>query len=130
MEVVEPGHVYTLAWLDGGAMARASGGEATSHDGLMVEDRLIFVRRDSKRGENNHAGTQCQEVIRALIDRVQYCEAMEHWEGNDDIIEHLREALVLFEARALLRKTEKGIIHPELIATGEDGHFMLTKEGL
>jgi len=42
----------------------------------------------------------------------------------------LRMALVLHEARALMRKTEKGIIAPEQIDTcAEDGHFVLAPQG-
>jgi hypothetical protein len=34
-------------------------------------------------------------------------------------------ALVLHEARALIRKAEKGLIKPEKVQTGPDGHFLL-----
>ncbi len=38
---------------------------------------------------------------------------------------HLRMALALHEARALLRHVEKGEIKPELVAVGSDGHFII-----
>lgn len=113
MQVIEPGHVYKLAWLDGSTMDLDAHGD----------DVLVFVNREDDR---RHPGTQTQEVLRALIDRTQHCDACLRWEGNDLIIKHLRMALVLHEARALERKTEKGIIIPEHIATGSDGHFLLS----
>jgi hypothetical protein len=113
MKIIELGHIYALTWLDG--------------EPQQDENHLIFVNREGC-GVRHHPGTQCQEVIRALIDRVQHCDAQLRWEGNDEIVEHLREALVLFEARALIRKTEKGLLHPETIVTGDDGHFKLVKD--
>lgn len=109
MNIIEPGHIYALRWLDG---------EPTGD-----KNKLVFVNRE--RG-TEHPGTQTQEVIRALIDRTQHCDRCLRWDGNDLIIHHLRMALVLHEARALLRKTEKGRIEPEHIATGDDGHFRIT----
>lgn len=108
MKIIEPGHIYQLNWLDGKSDNRA--------------DELIFVNREKG---TEHAGTQTQEVLRALIDRTQHCDNCLRWEGNDLIIQHLRMALALHEARAILRKTEKGYIYPELISTGEDGHFII-----
>lgn len=114
MKIVEPGHIYDLDWLDGQPAA-----DDTSN-------RLIFVNREEG---TEHAGTQTQEVLRALIDRTQHCDDCLRWEGNDLIIHHLRMALVLHESRALARKTEKGLILPESVATGEDGHFKLSGQG-
>jgi len=122
MRVIEPGHIYELEWLDG--PASETWGVAMRDLGLNT---LIFVGREREKGIE-HPGTQCQEVIRALIDRVQHCDAQLRWEGNDQIVEYLRKALVLFEARALIRKTEKGILLPEQVATGLDGHFQLVGE--
>jgi hypothetical protein len=108
MKIIEPGHIYELNQLDG------------SQD----QNKLVFVNREDR----PHAGTQTQEVLRALIDRTQHCDNCLRWEGNDLIIHHLRMALALHEARALLRKAEKGYYSPEKIQIGEDGHFLL-KEG-
>lgn len=83
---------------------------------------LTFVNREP---DHEHPGTQTQEVLRALIQRTQHCDRCLRWEGNDLIIRHLRMALALHEARAILRKTEKGLISPELIETGTDGHFKI-----
>jgi len=110
MKIIEPGHVYELASLDGG-----------------VPQQIVFVNRE--RG-SEHSGTQTQELLRALIDRTQHCDACLRWEGNDKIIHHLRMALVLHEARALERKTEKGLLLPEHVGIGNDGHFLLDDERL
>jgi len=111
MKVIEKGHIYELAYLDDDMNKCRS----------MSENQLVFVNRE----DSPHAGTQTQEVIRALIDRTQHCDSCLRWEGNDLIIHHLRMALVLHEARALERKVEKGLICPENIATDDDGHFAL-----
>lgn len=107
MKVIEKGHIYEFNNLDGET---------------EQPNRIIFVNREEG---TEHPGTQTQDVIRALIDRTQHCDNCLRWEGNDQIIHHLRMALVLHEARALERKTEKGIIKPEQIQVSGDGHFSL-----
>lgn len=116
MKIVEPGHIYRLNWLDGHANTEP---EMWGHQ--LSRDDLIFVNRE----DNPHPGTQTQEVLRALIDRTMHCDNCLRWEGNDQIIYHLRQALVLHEARALGRKVEKGELRPERIITDKDGHFEL-----
>lgn len=118
MKIIEPGHIYELNWLDGNPRRLSDG---TFHAEYLHENTLIFVNREN----NKHPGTQTQEVLRALIDRTQHCDNCLRWEGNDKIIEHLRIALVLHEARALERKTIKGIIRPEKVFIGDDGHFSI-----
>jgi hypothetical protein len=108
MQVVEPGHVYKLASFDGG-----------EDEGVI----LTFVNREEG---TEHAGTQTQEVLRALIERTQHCDACLRWEKNDDIVYHLRMALVLHESRALERQVEKGLLKPEIEPVGANGHFLLT----
>ena len=121
MKVLEPGHIYQLNWLDG--KAPLEGNTSTPWD--LLNDILVFVNREEG---TQHAGTQTQEVIRALIDRTQHCDRCLRWEGNDLIVHHLRMALALHEALALLRKTQKGYIQPEHIVIGEDGHFAIIGE--
>lgn len=116
MKIIEPGHIYKLHVLDRPVVKEG--------DSDGVNDTLVFVNREPG---SEHPGYQTQEVLRALIDRTMHCDNCLRWEGNDLIIYHLRMALVLHEARALLRKTEKGIITPENIVTSaKDGHFSLT----
>lgn len=119
MHIIEPGHIYALNWLDGQPNTNVG---PSSINRIIGENTLIFVNREKG---TEHAGTQTQEVIRALIDRTQHCDNCLRWDGNDRIIYHLRMALALHEARAIERKTEKGYIKPEMLMTGEDGHFKL-----
>jgi hypothetical protein len=109
MEVLDPGHKYKLATLDG-----------------ECEVILQFVKRF--RGEHNHPGTTIQEVLRVLIHRTEVLHKEKPWELNKDIIQHLRMALVLYEARALVRKVEKLELIPEVLPIAiHDGHFILEK---
>lgn len=109
MEIIDKGHHYRLATLDG-----------------IVDVKLLFVKRF--RGGDNHAGTTCQEVLRVLIDRTKELDKEKPWELNADIIKHLRMALVLYEARALIRSVEKGELEPEKVEVSpHDGHFHLTE---
>jgi hypothetical protein len=107
MKIIESGHIYQLHHLDG------------SGAGI-----LVFVNREPG---TEHEGVQTQEILRALIDRTQHCDSCRRWDGNDRIIQHLRMALALHESRAIERKTEKGIIEPEKLPTGDDGHFTLSE---
>lgn len=122
MRIIEPGHIYTLNWLDGEPQITNI---QNSIGKILPENSLVFVNREKG---TEHAGTQTQEVLRALIDRTQHCDNCLRWEGNDKIIYHLRMALALHEARAIERKTEKGYIQPEHISTDNDGHFRLEKK--
>lgn len=118
MKVIEAGHKYEVAVLDG--------------DG-MYPQCMVFVNREMK----PHSGTQTQEYIRVsidilevLIDRTNHCDSCLRWEGNDKIIKHfseaqrqLRLALLLHEQRALERKIDKQAFKPEVLPVGPDGHF-------
>lgn len=106
MKVLVPGHTYELDHLDGNG-----------------KTRLQFVSRAPL--HEPAEGVINQEVLRALIDRVQLLDAEVPWSGNIEILKHLRMALALHEVRALLRHVEKGQILPELLSTGADGHFQL-----
>lgn len=105
MKIEEPGHIYALK----------------NFDGPPAYQYLRFVNREA----TPHEGTLTQEVLRALIDRTKHCDNCLRWDGNDQILYHLRMALVLHEARALERKLEKSRYAPENVLTGEDGHFAL-----
>lgn len=108
MKIIDPGHEYELASIDG-----------------ELPQRIKFVKRF--RGVENHPGTTNQEVLRMLIDRVMRLNLEQPWNGNLEIVQHLRAALVLHEARALLRKVEKEELCPELVEVSpRDGHFKLT----
>jgi hypothetical protein len=89
MHVIEPGHIYGLRLLD----------DSINHNSVIQ-----FVKRVGDRYPGNahpeHSGTTCQEVLRALIDRIEFlnrqipCVEMEAAIGN------LRTTLLLFEIRA------------------------------
>lgn len=116
MQVIEKGHVYDLNNRVLGAVG-VPAGQPTNPKNV-----LTFVNKEPGR---EHGGTTTQEVLRALIDRTRHCNNCLPHPVNERIVYHLRMALVLHEARALERKTEKGDIKPEHIEVGGDGHFDL-----
>lgn len=111
MNVIEKGHIYQ-------PQSRAIEGDAPG----SMEQTLTFV---NKQPGQEHEGTTTQEIIRILIDRTRHCNNCLPHPNNERVIYHLRMALVLHEARALERKTEKGDFMPEYLQTGNDGHFAL-----
>ena len=104
MNCIKPGHKYKLDRLDGTGF-----------------EELNFVDRGHG---SDSSGTNNQDVIRVLIDRVKFLEKEKHWHGNSEIIMHLKKALVLHECRHMEILTERGTIEPESIETGKDGHFI------
>lgn len=108
MEVIEPGHIYRVDYIDK---------NSTESHGVIT-----FVNREPG---TEHEGTQSQELLRVLIDRTMHCDNCLRWDWNDKIIYHLRMALIFHEMRALERKVEKYTINPEDVSIGEDGHFVL-----
>jgi hypothetical protein len=112
MYVEEKGHVYRLA----------KKGCADSKDQI-----LKFVNQEPGK---EHPGTTTQEVIRALIDRTRHCNNCMPHPNNERIIYHLRMALVLHEARALERRTEKGEIRPEFLRTENGAHISVLEENI
>jgi len=107
MKVLKRGHRYSLSHIDG-----------------KGESIIDFLNRE----EEPHEGPLTQEVIRALIDRTRHCDECLRWEGNDQIIKNVQMALVLHECRAMLRKVEKGELHPEFVKLGTDGHYLFTPQ--
>lgn len=116
MKIIEPGHIYELNWLDEDDLPKT---EELKYQ-IRLSKQLTFVNREPG---HEHPGTQVQEVLRALIDRTFHCDYCMPHELNAMIIHHLRMALVYHEMRAMERKTEKGLINPENIVVGKDGHF-------
>lgn len=89
MKVLDPGHRYELRHLDG--------------SGSSV---LQFVKRDGEGYPGNVGrceGTNIQEVLRVLIDRIQYLNRQVHSEHNIIVIDELRGALIQLETRAAER---------------------------
>lgn len=108
MKVLETGHIYQPV--------------NRQEDEACKDQTLRFI---NKQPGQDHGGTTTQEVIRILIDRTRHCANCMPHPNNERIVYHLRMALVLHEARALERKTEKGDVEPEYLSTGVDGHFQL-----
>ena len=94
MKTIDPGHIYALDMLD------------IAVDEPQSTEMLVFVKREGARYPGNvspHPGTNCQEVMRALIDRVKFLNRQAPDPRNQPVIQHLREALWLFESRAAER---------------------------
>ncbi len=90
METLEPGHFYLVK----------------CYDGEIVQP-IQFMKRVGESYPGNegspHPGTNCQEVIRVLINRVKYLDKQIKSKHNLNILHHLRESLVAFEIRAAER---------------------------
>lgn len=100
MRVIDPGHVYELEWLDGDPQNFGILGETPS------ENTLTFVKREGPGYPGNvghHAGTNLQEVLRAMINRVKYLDAQIKHQNNSGILANLRHSLWLLEQRAAER---------------------------
>jgi len=90
MKAIDPGHAYLVNNIDG------------------PDKQLIrFVKRVGPGYPFNqapeHQGTNCQELLRVLIDRVAYLDKQIAADENKEILSHLKHALWLFEARATQR---------------------------
>lgn len=110
MNVIYSGHRYALKHIDGA-------------DYTIIQ----FVQRPPFHAAKE--GVTCQEVLRCLIDRVLSLDAETPWLGNQEVLHHLRLALVGFEARALIRQVESGKVKPEeILLNPENGHFLLSTQ--
>jgi hypothetical protein len=107
MKILDPGHDYLLDSYDGG-----------NHE------HITFMKRHGDNFPGNvgsYPGTNCQEVIRVLIDRVKYLDNQISCHENKLTLMHLRSALLEFEVRAAnrhkipLRVTHVQKKEPELI---------------
>lgn len=89
MRIIDPGHQYALDHLDGN-----------------LEELLTFVKREGSGypgNQGSHPGTNIQEVLRALIDRMKYLQSQIPCDNNLEVINHLRECIRLLEQRAAER---------------------------
>ncbi|UGY15148.1 hypothetical protein HAP48_0042590 [Bradyrhizobium septentrionale] len=87
MEVVEKGHLYAVDGYDG-----------------APQSLIQFMKRVGEGYPGNegrpHGGTNSQEVLRVLIDRVKYLNGQVPSRHNSLILSALRVALIKFELRA------------------------------
>lgn len=112
MKVLDPGHDYLLDILDA----------PSDHS---RPERLTFVKREGDGYPGNvghYAGTNIQEVLRALIDRVKYLDGQIPCSENRIVLGNLRTALVLLEVRAARRHYRSAdtillLTEPELATT-------------
>lgn len=109
MKVLTPGHQYLLS-------------NIKSDDGDRDVNILKFYNEKGT-SRDDIIGTSNQEVLRALIDRVNYLDNELPHSFNKEIIFHLRKALALHEARHLTRMVDKDVA-VENFPVGDDGHFI------
>lgn len=102
-----PGHRYRIPNLDG--------------DKLQI---IEFVQREPH--HEPRPGIIIQDLLRICIDRVKTLNEEVQASENEQVLFHLRMAMVYQETRALRRKVELRKIYPEELACGEDGHFKLS----
>jgi len=89
MKVLDPGHKYLVDSYDGG--------EPT---------QITFMKREGPGYPGNvghYPGTNCQELLRVLIDRITYLDNQIPHYNNSASLDKLREVLWLFEERAANR---------------------------
>jgi hypothetical protein len=99
MEVIDAGHDYLLAHLDGDS-----------------SQRLTFVKREGESYPGNaghHEGTNMQEVLRVLIDRALYVDGQISCSETKAVVANLRSALLLLELRAARRHGRLLDLHGE-----------------
>jgi N-acetylglucosamine kinase-like BadF-type ATPase len=111
MRVLDPGHRYALDNLE-------------TEGGTILQFRKDPALHDG----DGYEGPSCQEVLRAVIDRVQELNREKPDIENAIIIHDLRHAIAAFEARALRRRVEKDGLEIEKVPVDTDGHLLLAKE--
>lgn len=93
MEVLDPGHAYSLTIYDNEITQR----------GPMY---LHFMKRKGSGYPGNktsYPGTNCQEVIRVLMDRIKYLDKQIPHNNNLMMLNNLMDCLYLLEQRAAER---------------------------
>lgn len=110
MQVVDPGHCYVPNYYDN-----------IGDDGeeLAEPPPIQFMKRIGDKFPGNEGepvpGTNCQEVLRILIDRVKYMDEQVPCNENTVILSQLRGVIQLFEWRAARRHGVECAIVPEEI---------------
>jgi hypothetical protein len=88
MKILDAGHIYSLDNYDGNPGDKQP---------------LIFMKRYGDNfpfNNNSFSGTNCQEVLRVLIDRCEYLYKQKPCLETESIIGLLKTSLLLFESRA------------------------------
>lgn len=115
MKVIELSHIYQLA------------------NKLNGYQTLTFFK-DLPKSELGHDGVLCQELLRVLIDRMLGLWSQKPCDESTQIIQKLRECLILFEVRAAKGTLEKSYAlcgkHVECLPVQDNGHiFSLEPNG-
>lgn len=107
MKIVQDGHIYEL------------------NNKLTGVQTLTFFK-DLPSNQPSHDGVLCQEVLRALIDRMLDLWTQKPCHESTEIVQKLRECLVLFETRAARGTLEKSYsktgLHVEQLPVLANGH--------
>ena len=106
MKVQDPGHAYLLDWLDGPPQDAYLGDPEDPETLIHPTNALRFVKRSGERypgNQGSYPGTNCQEVLRVLINRVEYLHRQIPDWRNVHILSNLRWSLCMFEERAAER---------------------------
>ena len=106
MECLDAGHTYLL-----------------DDNKKPSKTTIITFFKDEKINGDGYDGTTNQEVLRALIDRVEFLDNQVQSPYTDRILNHLRMALILHEARHLERLVERGERIEDIIPK-KTGHFV------
>lgn len=113
VKVDDPGHNYLLQNYHPQGHA----------DLIRPVQPLVFFKKVGDKFPGNeppeYIGTNCQEVLRALIDRCLYLQSQIPCVETKLIIGHLRNSLRLFEDRAL-RVKDLGIFSPHSLGGIEE----------
>jgi cob(I)alamin adenosyltransferase len=107
MRVIDPGHSYALANLE-----------------TEGETLLRFRKDPALHNGDGYPGPSCQEVLRAVIDRVKTLHDEKPDIENAIILHDLRHAIAAFEARAVRRRVEKDGLEIETVPVASDGHLL------
>lgn len=123
MQVLDPGHDYLV----------------DNYDGIGVQRRTFMKRIGPGYPFNEgipYKGTNIQEELRVLIDRMEYLQRQNEEMGihdpeNKQIIENLKNSFWLLEKRAARHHNKDfpySVFHPDdayRYPTGSDGHILI-----
>lgn len=90
MKILDAGHIYSLETYD------------DPHNRAMTQT-IQFMKRHGEGfpfNHDSHSGTNCQEVLRVLIDRCEFLYKQKPCLETESIIGLLKTSLMLFEVRA------------------------------
>ena len=117
MKIIDPGHKYIL-----------------KDNGESSHSNTLTFFKDSKIHGEGYKGTTVQEVLRVCIDRVKFIDenCPDHTlKITDEVLFHLRSALVLFEKRHIDRWVQLGYpVEDNLLVYGGNHVHFIPNKGL